>query len=377
MDAMQTDIVIVGAGAVGLAVTERLSRTNCNIIVVERHESFGRETSSRNSEVVHAGIYYEPGSLKARLCVEGRRLLYEFCGENDIPYRKIGKLIVGNTDEETAKAAELLDRGCENGCTELRLVNGPEAAQIEPELSCRSAVWSPETGIFDSHRYMQTLESMSRNRGVVFAYGCSAEGAECNGNGWGTVIKDTDGSMLRIESGVVINAAGLGADRFAAGAGIDIDAAGYRQDPCKGEYFRVADGYRERVNHLIYPASTDRLKGKPNDNVHLVIELDGGMKIGPNKTFGVAPEDVDVDASIGPSFAEEMRRFLPFLKDDDVRPDSAGVRAMRSGERDGFRDFIIQEESDRGLPGLVNLIGIQSPGLTSSAAIAGYVERLL
>ena len=376
MEQIKTDVLVIGAGAVGLAVAERMSRTRPDLTVVERNESFGRETSSRNSEVIHAGIYYAEGSLKARLCVEGSGMLYDFCESEGIPIRRIGKIVVGNTEDEIAQIHALLARGTANGARDLRLLTKAEMAEIEPELRCGIGMLSPSTGIFDSHRYMARLEAMASSRGAVFAYGTEAMSAQRNGASWSVTVGDADGEEIEVVADTVINAAGLSADSFAENSGIALDDADYRQLPCKGEYFRVADGLRGRINMLIYPPDTKRLAGQPADNVHLVISLDGGMKVGPNRIWGVR-DGYEVDSEHGPFFREEMSRFLPLLADAEFTPDMSGIRAMRNGEDREFRDFIIREESDRGMPGLVNLIGIQSPGLTSSLAIAKEVARLL
>jgi len=366
----QTDVVVIGAGIVGLAVAERFSR-NREVVVCERHPRFGFEASSRNSQVIHAGIYYPAGSLKARLCVEGSAMMYEFCQANGVAAKRVGKIIPGNTDAEIEQVGKLYELGRENGAVGLRMLSAAERRDLSPELRCVEALSSPGTGIVDAHGVMARLEHLAASRGTVFAYGVEVMRIERNRREWRTIAIDSDGTEVAVESEIVVNAAGMGADALAASAGIDLDEADYRQTPCKGEYFRVHESKKGRTAKLIYPADTATDRGTVASGVHLVQELDGSMKIGPNAMFG--QNDLDVDKRHATAFYSRMAQFLPWLDRGDLRPDTAGVRAMRFGEEDGIRDYVIADESQRGMPGLINCIGMESPALTSCLAIAKYI----
>jgi len=366
----KVDIVIIGAGVVGLAIAWKLSSHKKEIVVLERHDSFGRETSSRNSEVTHAGMYYPADSLKARLCVEGNRLIRELCQEYNIPHAMTGKIIVANNDDEKNKIEFLFDQGNRNGVFGLRLLNKRSILSLEPHVLAAAGLWSPTTGIVDSHRLMNFFAQSAGDAGVTIAYACTVAGLQKVPTGYRVEIRDTTGETVFMASEVVINAAGLGADQIAAMAGIDIDAAGYRLHPCKGEYFAVADRHRGKLAHLVYPAPTVISLG-----VHSVLKLDGSLKLGPN-AFYVDTLNYDIDVSHRREFYESTRKYLPFIEYKDLQPDMAGIRAKLQAADETFRDFVIREESNRGLPGLVNLIGLESPALTASPAIARYVESL-
>lgn len=363
----RTDITIVGAGAVGLACAAGLSGAGLEITVVERHDRFGRETSSRNSEVVHAGIYYPAGSLKASLCVEGRRALYDLCRRAGIPHRKTGKLIVAPQESDLSHIERLKERGEANGVEGLRLLSRDEVRRLEPDVTAAGALLSPETGIFDSHSFMAHLDRAAE---AVFAYNCALEGLAPAEGGWLVRIRDADGESFDFLSRVVINAAGLGAEAVARMAGIDTAAAGYTLYPCKGEYFRLqARGWR-RPERLVYPPPTEISLG-----IHTVIDLQGGMKLGPN-AFYVDEIEYSVDEGHREEFFRGAREYLPRIEEEDLTPDMAGIRPKLYREGEPVRDFVIRHEADRGLPGLVDLLGIESPGLTASPAIGKLVAGM-
>jgi L-2-hydroxyglutarate oxidase LhgO len=366
----QVDIVIIGAGVVGLAIAARLGSPSRQIVLVERHDSFGRETSSRNSEVIHAGIYYGEELLKTSLCVRGNPLLYEFCAAQGVAHRKTGKLIVATEEGEIARLEQLLAQGQRNGVPGLRLLEAREAQMLEPYVACKAALHSPESGILDTHRLMKVLEGKALEQGVTVAYNCTVTGLAPAGSGFEVLIRDTDGEDLPLASPVVINAAGLEADRVAEMAGIDADEEGYRIFPCKGEYFAVSNRHTGKIGGLVYPIPTAVHLG-----AHVVLALDESFKIGPS-SFTIDEIDYDVD----PAHQEELflnsRRFLPFLEYEDLSPAMSGIRPKLYRLGEPFRDFVIQEESGRGLPGLIDLVGIESPGLTACLAIAELVEEL-
>jgi L-2-hydroxyglutarate oxidase LhgO len=367
----RVEAAIVGAGVVGLAVAERLSRRTGSLVVLERHDGFGRETSSRNSEVIHAGLYYAEDLLKTRLCVRGNPLLYELCARRGIPHRKCGKIVAAASQAEVAVLEGIQAQARANGVPGVRLLGSGEVAELEPAVAAAAGLLSPESGILDSHSLMAFLEREARSRGAILAYGCTVEGLERSPAGWRLAVRDSDGAPLDLEAQVLVNAAGLGAAGLAAEAGIDIAAAGYRTYFCKGEYFGLSSRYRGVFHRLVYPVPTPIHLG-----AHVVLALDGGARLGPN-AFYVDEIDYAVDPAHRESFCAGARKLIPGLQPEDLSPDQAGIRPKLYRQGEPRRDFVIQEESARGLPGLVDLVGIESPGLTACLAIAGEVERLL
>lgn len=367
----KVDIVVVGAGVVGLAVSERLASRGCEVAVLERHDGFGREASSRNSEVIHTGIYYPEGTLKGRLCVEGSHMLYELCDRVGIPHAKPGKIVVAGDRKEIPGVEHLLEQGRANGTGGLRMLSCRELKDMEPEVNGEGGLFSPDTGIVDTHRLMRYLEQSAETHGAVVAYGCEVTRLRRDNGCFVAVVRDTDGDVVQIRSQVVVNAAGLSCDSVAHMAGIDPDSAGYRIHPCKGEYFSISGRHRGKVSHLVYPAPTTVSLG-----IHLVLGLDGSMRLGPN-AFYVDAVDYDVNPAHREEFHESGNRYLPFLERDDISPDMAGIRPKLQKPGGPFRDFVIAEESASGVPGLIDLVGIESPGLTSCLAIAARVERMV
>jgi L-2-hydroxyglutarate oxidase LhgO len=366
-------ISIIGSGVVGLAIAERLSRTRRNIIVFERHDSFGKETSSRNSEVVHAGIYYPTDTLQARLCVKGRRMLYSYMAKENIPHKKIGKLIIANNDAEKRKIEQLLQLSLRNGVENMRRLSAAEIVEYEPNIAALDAIYSSETGILDSHLLMKSLEAKARNAGVVFAYGCTVKSISKENGSYRITVQDTDGEDLDVISEIIINCAGCGSGKIAQMMGIDTKKEGYAIYPCKGEYFQLSTKHRNKIKHLVYPAPT-----KISLGIHTVLDLNNGLKLGPNAYYVDDPQDYKVKDESRKEFFESAKTYLPFIEETDVTPDMAGIRSkIQPPDDSSFKDFIIREESDKGLSGVVNLIGIESPGLTSSLAIAEYVESKL
>jgi L-2-hydroxyglutarate oxidase LhgO len=365
------DILIIGAGVIGLAIAERLSRSRGRIVVVDRNESFGRETSSRNSEVIHCGMYYAEDLLKTRLCVRGNPLLYETCRASGIPFRKTGKLVVATDDAESSVLDTILSQGRRNGVRGLELIGAHALGELEPHVRGVGALLSTESGIVDSHGLMAYLQHCTQERGVIFGYRCDVRGVAKTADGFTAEMTDADGASLSVRARVVVNAAGLDADRIAQTAGIELDAAGYRIHPAKGEYFRVSSRHRGKLGRLVYPVPSPVHLG-----AHAVLGLDDGLKIGPG-SISAALGDYTVDPTHADEFLAKASRFLPFLEPGDLSPDMAGIRPKLSRLGEPFRDFVIREESSRGLPGLVNLVGMESPGLTSCLAIAEEVDKLV
>jgi L-2-hydroxyglutarate oxidase LhgO len=365
-----TGIAVVGAGVVGLAIAARLAPRHPDLVLLERHPRHGQETSSRNSEVIHAGIYYPRGSLKAQLCVEGKRLLYEMCAARGVPHRRCGKIITAADETELPALDGLRERARGNG-VELERLSAEAVAGLEPHVRSAGALLSPSSGIVSAHGLMDALLHEVRQAGAVFQPRSAVVRVERR-NGEYRLDVETGGSVESITAERVVNAAGLEADTVAALAGIDVDAAGYRQHYCKGSYFSVAPARARLVSRLVYPVPERYSLG-----VHAVLGLEGRLRFGPDAEYVGRGADYRVDETKAPAFAEAARRILPAVKDEDLAPDTSGIRPKLQGPGQGFRDFVIAEESDRGLPGWVNLVGMDSPGLTSALAIARHVERLL
>jgi len=372
MPAMEKmDLTIIGAGVVGLAIAERLASDSKEIILIERHDGFGRETSSRNSEVIHAGLYYPEKFLKSQLCVRGNPMLYERCVKFGIPHRKAGKVVVATAEEEIQKLHEVFEQANRNGVPGIRLITKAEIHELEPQVAGLMGLYSSESGIVDVHQLMRHLEQSAIEKGVTIAYNCSVKGLHRDGDAYRLEVRDADGEEIELISSIVINSAGLGADKIASMAGIDLDEAGYDVHLCKGEYFKVSNRHRGVLQHLVYPAPTPLSLG-----AHADIALDGSFKMGPS-AFYVDTIDYDVDPSHQREFFERTHKFLPFVEYDDLAPDMSGIRPKLYAKGEPVRDFIIRDEKDRGLPGLIDLIGIESPGLTSCLALAEHVEGIV
>jgi L-2-hydroxyglutarate oxidase LhgO len=365
------DVLVVGAGVVGLASGAALARRGRRVVVLERHGGLAWETTSRNSGVIHAGIYYPAGSWKARLCVEGRERLYERCAREGIPHRQFGKLIVATNDAEVRVLEDLRARGSANGAPGLELVDGAEVSRREPAVRAVAGLLSPRTGIVDAHALCLSLAAELEAAGGVLLLHNALEGIERSGEAWRVTARATGGAPATVEATALVNAAGLHADRVAALAGVDVEKAGYRQHPCKGDYFVLAPGAKLRFGGLVYP-----VHGAAGLGVHVTLDLGGRVKFGPDAHY-VDALDYAVDPGKAMEFAEAAGRYLPGLRAEWLSPDQAGIRPKLQGPGEAFRDFVIAEESARGLPGLVNLMGIESPGLTAALAIGERVADLL
>jgi L-2-hydroxyglutarate oxidase LhgO len=366
----EIDVTIIGAGVIGLATAREIAQGKEEVFVFEKNRTFGLETSSRNSEVIHAGIYYPEDSLKAKLCVEGKSLLYNLCDEHNIAYKKTGKIIVAADEDEVGSLEELYEQGKKNGVDDLVLLSRTELKKLEPNIEARAGLLSPSSGIFDSYTLLKFLYSQARGKRAEFVFDTEVVGIERMGEKYRVEIRDREGISALI-SRVVINAAGLNSDRIAQLAGIDIAKAGYRLHYCKGEYFSLSSKYRNVVNRLIYPVPEQAGHG-----IHWRQGLDGRVVLGPSAYY-VEAIDYAVDETHKQYFYNSARRFLTFIELEDLAPESAGIRPKLQGPGEGFRDFVIAHEEKAGLPGLINLIGIESPGLTASPAIARYVGRIV
>ena len=370
----EINIVIIGAGVIGLAIAAELSKKCKGILVLERHNSFGQETSSRNSEVIHAGVYYPKDTLKAKMCVEGRALLYEMCRKNNIPFKKIGKLIVASEKDEIPALEELFQRGKNNGVDDLQLIDTNELRKMEPNVAGVAALYSPSTGIIDSHRLMQYFLDTAQSSGATVSYGSEVIDIKKCVYGYAVTVKN-DNETLLLNVKVIINSAGLDSDRIAEMAGIDVDRVKYRLHYCKGQYFRANGSKSHLIKRLIYPVPRPKSAGL---GVHATLDLGGSLRLGPDEKYlKNRTKDYSVDDSQRNNFYVAANRLLLFIHEDDLCSDTAGIRPKLQGEGEDFRDFIIQEEADNGLSGFINLIGIESPGLTASPAIAKCVKEMI
>ncbi len=376
---LDLDCTIIGGGIVGCAVAAELAGRGLSTALVEMEDGLGRGTTSRNSEVAHGGMYYPTGSLKARFCVEGRRLLKAFCADAGVEYRECGKLIVATGEAELPELERLLALGRANGVEDLELLDGPTLRRLEPEVTACAALHSPRTGIVDAEGAARAWARLCAGRGGQVLTSARVAGLAPQPGGWRVDIEATGHGRREgwsHTSRLVVNAAGLYADRIAALAGVDVDARGWRLHLVKGNYFSVSPAHNGRVGRLVYPAP-------PADHtslgVHVCLDLGGQVRLGPDvEHLDRDPRDTGFDWRVDPArrgaFLDGARRFLPWLSAEDLEPGMSGLRPKLVPT--GFADFVVQLE-DGDLSGLVNLVGIESPGLTSAAALAREVARLL
>ena len=361
------DVLVVGAGVVGLACARALARLGHSAIVAERAGGIGTGISSRNSEVIHAGLYYPAGSLRARHCTAGRRMLYSYAESHGIAHRACGKLVVATSELERAKIEGLAEQGRANGVEALELVDGPAAVALEPNLACVAALLSGTTGIVDSHALMLALQGDLEDAGGVLALNTTIRRMERAGSGWRVLYGGAEPGALEVDA--VVNAAGLGAQALAQ----EVDGYPSVRVPklvlAKGNYFGCTG--RPAFSRLIYPAPVDGGLG-----THLTLDLAGRMRFGPDVEW-VDREDYAVRPTRADSFYASIRRYWPSLPDDALIPDYAGIRPKLSGPGEKPADFVIDGPDQHGLPGLVQLFGVESPGLTSALSIAADVaERI-
>ncbi|KAA0074029.1 NAD(P)/FAD-dependent oxidoreductase [Tardiphaga sp. P9-11] len=362
----KVECVVVGAGVVGLAIARRLAEAGREVIVLEAADAIGTVTSSRNSEVIHAGIYYPAGSLMARFCVAGKQALYDYCRDRGIPHRNSGKLIVATRQEEMAKLAAIKAHAEANGVADLEQLSGTEARALEPALACEAALLSPSTGIVDSHSYMLALRGEAEAAGAAFAFLAPLERGRVTANGFEV---DVGGEApMTLACDMLINSAGLSATAIARmldGMPLDLIPPAYL---AKGCYFSC--NAKAPFSRLIYPVPEPGGLG-----VHLTLDLAGQARFGPDVEW-VDHIDYTVDPARGERFYPAIRRYWPSLPDGALTPSYSGMRPKIVPPAVAVQDFMIQGAQTHGVPGLINLFGIESPGLTSSLAIADYVAEM-
>ena len=362
----KVDCVVIGAGVIGLAAARRLAQAGREVVVLEAAEGIGTITSSRNSEVIHAGIYYPAGSLMARMCVSGKQMLYEYCREHGVPHRNCGKLIVASTAKETEKLQSIRAHAEANGVLDMQTLSGEAAHALEPALNCDAALLSPSTGIIDSHAYMLALRGDAEDAGAAFAFHTPVLAAKAAHGG---IELDAGGETpMNLACDLLINAAGLSAPAVARGIdGMPIDLIPHAY-LAKGNYFSCSA--RAPFSHLIYPVPEPGGLG-----VHLTLDMAGQARFGPDVEW-VDHIDYAVDPARSERFYPAIRRYWPTLPDGALMPSYSGIRPKIVPPAVASQDFLIQGPKDHGVAGLINLFGIESPGLTSSLAIADYVGEL-
>jgi L-2-hydroxyglutarate oxidase LhgO len=364
---MRDTAVIIGAGVIGLACAHELARAGYEVFILEQHDAIGTETSARNSEVIHAGIYYPPGSLKATLCVRGKKLLYQFCKDYGVEYRQCGKLIVATSANQEQQLLAIQTKAYNNGVADLVMLNRAQALALEPEVECTAALFSPSTGIIDSHGLMLALLGDAERHGAVLALRTPVERIVKEHDHFTVITGGVAPTSMR--AGIVINAAGLHAATVAARINLlptlHIPTVRY----AKGNYFSLAG--KAPFSRLVYPLPEPGGLG-----VHYTLDLGGQGRFGPDVQW-VDEINYHVDVARSEKFYAHIRRYWPSLNDGALQPDYAGIRPklVSAGEPDA--DFFIQGPAEHGVAGLVNLFGIESPGLTSSLAIAEQILHTL
>src|SRR3954453_22651472 len=356
-------VLVIGAGVVGLAIARQAALAGHEVIVAEATGGIGNGVSSRNSEVIHAGMYYPTGSERAKHCVRGRRLLYEFLSSHGVPHKKVGKLIVATDEKQKAKIEGIAKQGEINGVEGLEFLGGNAARAMEPALYCVAALLSHETGIIDSHAYMLALQGDLEDRGGMIAFNTPVEALRHTPDGWGVQFGGAEAGTMTVDA--VINSAGLGAQKIAhLTEGYPV-ARIPRLVMAKGNYFGFQG--KPAFSHLIYPAPVEGGLG-----THVTLDLAGRMRFGPDVEW-IESESYTVDPKRAESFYASVRTYFPALPDNSIVPDYCGIRPKLTGKGEPAADFVIDGPADHGLPRLVNLFGIESPGLTSALSIAEEV----
>lgn len=364
------ECLVIGAGVVGLSVARALAKRGREVVIAEAADLIGSETSSRNSEVIHAGIYYPAGSLKARLCVEGKQALYAYCEERHVGHKRCGKLIVAADESQIAGLEELKKKAEANGVTDLQWLTREQAIALEPNLHCVAALLSPSTGIIDSHGLMLAYQGEAEEHGAMLALGAPVIRGQAANDG--IVIETGGNDPMVLKAKLVINAAGFAAQGIAA----RIDGVRAESIPgcyyAKGNYF-VLSGVKVPFSRLIYPIPTPGGLG-----THVTIDMGGQMRFGPDVEW-IETVDYAVDPSRGDSFYAAVRQYWPGLPDGAIQPGYAGIRPKlsRGGNAKSADDFLIQGPNDNGVAGLINLYGIESPGLTASLSLGDYIADMV
>ena len=361
------DCAVIGAGVVGLAIARRLALAGREVVVLEAESSIGNHTSSRNSEVIHAGIYYPTGSLRARMCVAGKQALYRYCPEHGVEHRRITKAIVATAEDEIPTLHKYKEQAERNGVLDLRWLTRDDMAALEPNVLAVAGLLSPSTGIIDSHGLMLAYQGDAEARGASIVFQSPVLGGEARDDG--TVLRVGGSDPMALGCNIVVNAAGLTAPAVTRSIHGIPEATIPPQHFCKGHYYVLAG--RSPFGRLVYPVGSGLWHG-----VHVTLDLGGQVKFGPDLQWQDTI-DYSFDTSRESSFYESIRYYYPGLADGALQPGYTGIRPKITAKGEPAADFMIQGPRDHGVPGMVNLYGIESPGLTSSLAIADYVAELL
>jgi L-2-hydroxyglutarate oxidase LhgO len=364
------DIAIIGAGVTGLAIASEVARKGRDVYLLEKNNTFGQEQSSRSSEVIHAGIYYSPDSLKTRFCIEGNRLLYEMGDKYSIPCIRCGKIFIAGDNEEAEMLEDLYYNGINNGLP-LKMLSQAELHKKEPYVKGLAAFFSPTSGILDSHALLRYFVLKAKENEARIVYRVEVTGIEKIHDGYRLRVEYPDGEDV-LDTRTVINCGGIYSDRIAEFIGINVDTAGYRLYLTKGEFYSVGNGKNRMINTLVYPTPQHLGPG-----IHVCLDVEKRLRLGPLFSY---TDQVDylVDESNRRVFEEStIMKSLPFITPEDIAPESAGIMGVLYGHGEGVNDFVIRHENALGLPGFVNLIGIDSPGLTASPAIGKYVAEMV
>lgn len=362
---MEIDCVVIGAGIIGLACARRLAMSGREVVILEAADTFGTETSSRNSEVIHAGIYYPQGSLKARLCVVGKVQLYEYCLSHGVPYKKLGKLIVATTPSEVSALRGIQEKALANGVCDLQTLSQSELKTYEPAIRAEAALFSPSTGIIDSHSFMLALLGDAEAAGAMLAVQSRVIGGNIESDGIRLQVQSLNGAEEEILAKEVINAAGLTGPAVAASIQGMPDRFIPKSYYCKGTYFTLS--ISSSFRHLIYPVPNSAGLG-----VHLTLDMAGQARFGPDTEWVTTP-NYEIDPRRSTLFYEAIRRYWPALPDDTLQSGYVGMRPKIAAPNQPAADFMIQGQKAHGIQGLVNLFGIESPGLTASLALADQI----
>jgi len=362
----KVNILVVGAGVVGLSIGKALSSCFSDIVIVDKEDSFGKGTSSRNSEVIHSGIYYPHNSLKATLCVRGNKLLYEYATVHNIPCKKTEKLVVASAEKELPSLQELFANGVRNRVPDLKILDKESCFSLEPKIKALRALQVPSTGIIDTHKLMKTLGDEIDEKEGFLIYGMEAVDIENDSSGY--IVSFSNGEQIKCN--YLINSAGLHADKIAAMAGVDIGLEDLKLHWCKGEYYKTTR--IKGVNRLIYPLPDPE---GISLGIHLTLNLNNEIRFGPSAYY-VDSLNYGMDEKHKNEFLNAINKYID-VEADDIHPDDTGIRPKLQAEGEPVRDFYIAEETKNGLPNLINLIGIESPGLTAAPAIGEYVVKLI
>ncbi|MDD3050167.1 MAG: NAD(P)/FAD-dependent oxidoreductase [Candidatus Cloacimonetes bacterium] len=362
----EVEILVIGTGVIGLAIAAELSNHYSEVVVVEQENSFGRHTSSRNSEVIHSGIYYPQNSLKALLCKKGNELLYRFAETNAISHRQTGKLVVATHEDELPALYQLKKNGELNSVAGIKLLSKEDCKAIEPEIKAVAGIFIPSTGIIDTHNLMKSLLTHAERNDAIILFKMKVTAISLVGKGY--KVEFANGEIFHTR--ILINSAGLFSDKIADLAGINTESHSLRLHWCKGEYFKASSSHN--IRHLVYPLPDPKgiFLG-----IHLTLNLNNEIRFGPNAYY-TDKLDYSMDEHSKNDFLKAVNKYID-IDSENLHPDDTGIRSKLQGPSDSFHDFYIREENDKGFPGLINLIGIESPGLTSALSIAELVRKIL